>query len=171
LVWKNTVLSDDPHLWIRQVWYTDPLRIVLDSTLTTSLTSQVYRDTHVLVATTQAAGEERIQEFHDAWVTVIVCTWSRVDLPELMEKLYALHITWILVEWGAEVLWSFFDEQLVDKVYITQAPTLMWWIWSQSAIWWIWVSSISDLIHLTNIERTYIQDDMHISWYPIYSGI
>jgi len=171
LVWKNTVLHDDPHLWIRDEDYHDSLRIVLDSRLETSLDSQVYRDNNVIVVCSEEANEARVQEFENKGIHVLICGKVRVSLHDLMNHMYDKHITWILVEWGAEIQWSFFDEQLVDKIYIVQAPVIMWWKDASNAIWWTWVSSIANVTQIKHIERKFVWEDVHILWYPVFSEV
>ena len=50
---------------------------------------------------------------------------ENVPLDQLLKRLYDLEIISVLVEGGGEVLGSFLDEKLVDKVYTFIAPILI----------------------------------------------
>lgn len=125
LVGINTVLKDNPHLGSRIKGKKDPVRIILDNTLKIPLTAQVLRDSNVIIVTTAKAGREKIQRLKDKGFQVMVIRSEKITLDELMEKLYDQEIISILVEGGSEVLGSFIDKKLADKVYAFFAPIII----------------------------------------------
>lgn len=125
LVGKNTVLRDNPHLGCRNPRFQDSLRIVLDSHLSLPIASHVFRDAHVLVVTTGAARKEKIQEFEERGIRVVCSAGKTISIHALVAELYARKIQSVLVEGGSQVIGSFFDADLVDKVYAFHAPLII----------------------------------------------
>lgn len=125
LVGKNTVLRDNPHLGCRNPKFQDPLRIVLDSRLSLPIDSRVFRDARVLVVTTAAAREEKVREFEKRGIRVLRVAANTISIPTVLSELYTRNIQSILVEGGSQVIGSFFDAGLVDKVYAFHAPLII----------------------------------------------
>ena len=125
LVGINTVLKDDPHLGTRIKGIKDPIRIVLDSTLKIPLTSQILRDTNVLIATTTKTDKKKMKVLTDREIPVIVFDNSSIPLPDLLKELKKRKIISVLIEGGGQILGSFVDAKLVDKVYAFHAPILI----------------------------------------------
>jgi diaminohydroxyphosphoribosylaminopyrimidine deaminase/5-amino-6-(5-phosphoribosylamino)uracil reductase len=50
---------------------------------------------------------------------------GRVDLSRLLDELGKREVTGLMVEGGAETLWSFFSEGLVDRVMVFLAPRIL----------------------------------------------
>ncbi|MBI4084593.1 MAG: bifunctional diaminohydroxyphosphoribosylaminopyrimidine deaminase/5-amino-6-(5-phosphoribosylamino)uracil reductase RibD [Candidatus Levybacteria bacterium] len=123
-VGSQTVMKDNPHLGVRQKGKRDPLRIILDQTLATPLASQVFRDSNVLIVTTNRADLEKKKTLIRRGVKFIVFD-KEISLPSLMKELYQREIISLLVEGGGKTLGSFVDERLVDKVYAFFAPILI----------------------------------------------
>lgn len=125
LVGNNTVLKDNPHLGCRNSKVNDPLRIILDSTLSLPIESQVFRDTNVLVVATAKAGKEKIQKFKDRDIQVVCFASKTISIQEVLTELSKRNIQSIFVEGGSQVIGSFFDVGLVDKVYAFHAPLII----------------------------------------------
>jgi diaminohydroxyphosphoribosylaminopyrimidine deaminase / 5-amino-6-(5-phosphoribosylamino)uracil reductase len=125
LVGINTILSDDPHLGPRRAGSAEPWRIVLDSRLRIPDDSQVAKSGKCIVAcTTQASGtkEARLER---AGVKVMSFKGNRVPLKALLQRLAKEEIISLLVEGGGEVLGSFFDLRLVDRVCWFLSPVIL----------------------------------------------
>lgn len=125
LVGINTVLKDDPHLGARARGKRDPLRVILDSRLRIPLKSKVLRDSNVLVVTTNRASKRKKRMLEARGPTVYVMQGQHISIKELFRVLRERHIINVLVEGGGEVLGSFIDAKVDDKVYAFYAPILI----------------------------------------------
>ncbi|MFQ3295278.1 MAG: 2,5-diamino-6-(ribosylamino)-4(3H)-pyrimidinone 5'-phosphate reductase [Halobacteriales archaeon] len=143
LVGVGTVLADDPHLVLEQSRQRNrskrgepstPARIVVDSTARTPKDARILddeADTYVL--TSDRAPDDRIRRLESTGAAVIVAGHSRVTLAAAFEALQVEGISELLVEGGGEIIFSAFEEGLVDElsVYVgsmivggRDAPTL-----------------------------------------------
>jgi diaminohydroxyphosphoribosylaminopyrimidine deaminase/5-amino-6-(5-phosphoribosylamino)uracil reductase len=132
LVGVGTVLADDPQLTARlpRRRTKDPIRIVLDSRLRLPLTARLLHlksQAPTLIATTSAAPPKKIQEIEALGVSVLVMSADRgrVGLESLMAELGCRQVQSLLLEGGAEILGTFFDQNLVDKFYFFYAPKFL----------------------------------------------
>lgn len=156
LVGINTVIQDNPHLGVRQKNKKDPLRIILDSTLKIPLTTQVLRDTNVLIASTTKANKEKMQVLTKMGIPVILFNSASIPLSDLLEELKKRKIISVLVEGGSQVLGSFIDAKLVDKVYAFHAPLI---IGGQG------ITTIAQAPRLTRLTtRTFATDHLTIGY-------
>lgn len=144
LVGVGTVLADDPHLTVdddslRATRRADgrpanPARVVADSRGRTPTDARILDDeaaTYVLVS--DAAPETRIDALESAGATVVVAGDERVSFREAFRSLESCSVESVMVEGGGEVIFSLFEEGLVDelRVYVgslvvggRDAPTL-----------------------------------------------
>jgi 3,4-dihydroxy 2-butanone 4-phosphate synthase/GTP cyclohydrolase II len=128
LVGVETILSDDPRLNVRLVAGPDPRPIILDSTLRCPLNARCLNPLRrPIIATTDRASldRERELEAHGVRVMRVPECETRVDLAALLDRLEAEGIRTLMVEGGARVITSFLRAQLVDRLVVTIAPTLV----------------------------------------------
>ena len=125
LVGINTILSDDPHLGPREPGTAEPWRVVLDSRLRIPLGSQVVKSGKCIVACTNGAGAAKKTRLERAGVRVFVFRGRRVPLKPLLRRLVKEEIISLMVEGGGEVLGSFFDLHLVDRVCWFLSPIIL----------------------------------------------
>lgn len=125
LVGINTVLSDDPHLGPREPGAAEPWRVVLDSRLRIPLDSQVVKSGRCIVACTNTASAAKKSRLERAGVKVLPFRGKRVPLRPVLRRLAKEEIISVLVEGGGEVLGSFFDLQLVDRVCWFLSPIIL----------------------------------------------
>lgn len=125
LVGINTVLSDDPHLGPRTRGAAEPLRIVLDSRLRIPLSSQVVKSGRCIVACTSGASTAKKVRLEHAGVEVLSFRGRRVPLRALLKRLAKEEIISLMVEGGGEVMGSFFDLHLVDRVCWFVSPIIL----------------------------------------------
>ncbi|MFP4169539.1 MAG: 2,5-diamino-6-(ribosylamino)-4(3H)-pyrimidinone 5'-phosphate reductase [Methanomassiliicoccales archaeon] len=118
LVGIGTVLSDDPHLTLKEG--RNPVRVVLDSRGRTPDEARVLDGR---ARTIIATGEECDREWEGA--EMIRAGKERVDLSLLLEELATRGIRTLLVEGGGEVLWSFFRQGLVDRYSVFVGPLVL----------------------------------------------
>lgn len=125
LVGVNTILSDNPHLGPREPRAGEPWRIVLDSGLRTPVESQVVKSGKCIIACTPRASVTRKVRLERAGVKVMPFNGTRVPLKPLLRRLAKEEIISLLVEGGGEVLGSFFDLQLVNRVCWFLSPVIL----------------------------------------------
>ncbi|MEJ2008241.1 MAG: bifunctional diaminohydroxyphosphoribosylaminopyrimidine deaminase/5-amino-6-(5-phosphoribosylamino)uracil reductase RibD [Acidobacteriota bacterium] len=125
LVGINTVLSDNPHLGPRDSGSANPWRIVLDSRLRTPPECQVVKSGKCIVACTSQASATKRAHLERAGAKVITFRGKRVPLRSLLSRLAKEEIISVLVEGGGDVLGSFFDQRLVDRVCWFLSPVIL----------------------------------------------
>ena len=123
--------NDDPRLTVRLVPGDDPLRVVVDSTLRTPLSSALLADgaaEGTILAVTDRASEGRCEEALSLGATVLKVpadAGGRVDLRALLSELYSLGVRSLMVEGGAALITSFLCERLVDRLVVCIAPKIL----------------------------------------------
>lgn len=171
LVGANTVIRDDPNLTTRLpgVDGRSPLRIVVDSRLRVPLDARIFRQTtgEVMVATSDRAREDRVRRFEEAGIPVRVFPHreGRVGLRDLLRYLGRSERISLLVEGGASVHGSAFDEGLVDKVVAMIAPRIIGGIESPSAVGGRGVDRLSESPLLRDVEVRTVGPDIVVTGY------
>jgi diaminohydroxyphosphoribosylaminopyrimidine deaminase/5-amino-6-(5-phosphoribosylamino)uracil reductase len=131
VVGAGTALADDPSLTVRLEAYRgrQPIRVLADARGRVPATGKLFDDAApTLVATTDAAPEERRAEWQAAGAEVLVLEPSLsggVSLLPLLEALGKREVQDVLVEGGPTLAWSFVEAGLVDRVVLFLAPTLL----------------------------------------------
>ena len=168
LVGIGTLLADDPHLGSRVRGSPDPWRIVLDSRLRIPLKARVVRSRRLIVATTEAAHKRRARALEDRGVEI----WRfpgkhRVPLKPLLRKLARRGIISILVEGGGQVLGSFFDQNLVDKVHWFLAPKILGAANAVSAVEGRGAAKLADAMELQVTSFSQVGGSWLLTAYPM----
>ena len=136
MVGVGTVLADDPSLerHDESLGREPPARVVADSRARTPTDADILAGeptTYLLVS--DAAPAERRIALEQAGATLIVAGEDRVALSEAFAELEAAGIKRLMVEGGGELIFSLFEDGLVDEltVYVgslviggRDAPTL-----------------------------------------------
>ena len=151
LVGINTVLSDDPHLGPRESGAGEPWRIILDSRLRIPLDSQVVKSGKCIVACTTSASATRRKRLERAGVRVMSFKGRKVPLKALLKRLAKEEIISLMVEGGGEVMGSFFDLRLVDKVCWFLSPIILGSTRSRSAVAGVGVARLDQAARLRNV--------------------
>jgi diaminohydroxyphosphoribosylaminopyrimidine deaminase/5-amino-6-(5-phosphoribosylamino)uracil reductase len=131
LTGSGTVLADDPLLTDRSgLPRSRPLlRVVLDSTLRTPLTSKLVESANgdLLIATTSAASPERRQALEAKGVEVRTFDGprGRVDFPDVIAAIGERRYLSLMIEAGSMVNWAALDAGVVDKVFLYYAPKIL----------------------------------------------
>lgn len=123
----GTVLADDPQMNVREIKTArQPLRVIVDSRLTTPLSAKILAGGNVLIAcaTDDAA---KIQGLRSAGAEVLVLIGSdgRVDLACLLQVLAEREVNELMVEAGAMLNGALLNAGLVDEIVLYLAPVLM----------------------------------------------
>lgn len=125
LVGSNTVLRDDPHLGAEKKNKKDPIRIILDTQLKTSIGSKVYRDSNAIVLVGKKADKAKISRFREKNISVHQFDSEKINVKEVLGYLADQKIISVLVEGGGEVIGSFIDSKLVNEIYVFYAPIII----------------------------------------------
>ena len=131
LVGAGTVTNDDPELTVRLVRGRNPLRLVLDTLLTTPPEAKVFKDqekarTVLIASETAPLSRRRLMEKKGIEIlTPGTTTDGRLDLRGLLVILGERQITSLLVEGGSRVITSFIKERLVDELIVVVAPKIV----------------------------------------------
>ncbi|MDX1797027.1 MAG: 2,5-diamino-6-(ribosylamino)-4(3H)-pyrimidinone 5'-phosphate reductase [Candidatus Lokiarchaeia archaeon] len=136
IVGKNTIIKDNPKLHIKFYEHNGYYRIIFDSDLSIPLESKVITfqpDIYpTIICTTDDASSERIRDFEARGVRIIKSGIDKkVDILNLMPKLYNMGIQRILLEGGGTLNWSFIKNNLIDEIRLLIAP---WMIGGKDAI-------------------------------------
>lgn len=163
LIGKNTALIDNPLLTTRLVKGKSPIRIVVTNKgdLSLDLNLFVNKDAKTIVATSELANKKIIASFEEKGIEVIASPQkdNKIDLKELLKKLWQMDITNILVEGGAQIAASFLQMELVNKIILYISPTIV----GQGLSFWI--EKEKQNIKLKNIEYKKIGEDFRIIGY------
>jgi len=171
-VGSGTVLVDDPHLTARpggRLARHQPLRVGLDSRGRIPLTARVLdRAAPTLVATTAASPEEWRQALTDRGVEVLLLPpqdGGRVDLAALLRELGRRGVLSLLVEGGGELLGSFFDARLVDKVHAIVAPLVIGARGARAAVEGQGATVMAQALRLRQLSVRRLGDDILVTGY------
>ncbi|MFB6071508.1 MAG: 2,5-diamino-6-(ribosylamino)-4(3H)-pyrimidinone 5'-phosphate reductase [Halobacterium sp.] len=136
MVGVGTVLADNPSLTLddpERVQTREergepphPARVVADSHARTPPDAKLLdgtAETFVLVA--EEEPREHRQALEDAGATVLVAGEHRVSLPDALRKLEAHGVERIMVEGGGELIFSLFEDGLVDELSVYVAPKII----------------------------------------------
>jgi diaminohydroxyphosphoribosylaminopyrimidine deaminase/5-amino-6-(5-phosphoribosylamino)uracil reductase len=125
LTGAGTVRSDDPQLNVRLdygPWVRQPLRVVLDTMLSTSRAAKIFNHGEALIF---AAPEAALGSFKDIQVERIPRSEGGLDLDAVMQNLTAREVNELLVECGPTLAGAFVAKQLVDELILYVAPKLL----------------------------------------------
>jgi diaminohydroxyphosphoribosylaminopyrimidine deaminase/5-amino-6-(5-phosphoribosylamino)uracil reductase len=170
LVGVNTVLADDPLLTARLAGdnVRQPLRVVLDSTLRSPLTARMLADTTpgvTMVVTTGRHDPQKAAALRDLGAQVIVLGDTRVDVRALVAMLGEHEVSSLLVEGGGEVIASFVEAGLVDKVIAVIAPVLIGGRTAPTPVAGAGVDDLAQALRLRDVELRRVGDDIVLTGY------
>ncbi len=120
MVGRRTALLDNPSLTVRNWYGRNPIRIVLDRTLSLPKDLQIFDGEIPTLIFTE---KEQLEEKN---VTYITINFSHNPLIQIMEELYQRKIQSLLVEGGSQLLQSFIDNGLWDEAYIEKCPSRLY---------------------------------------------
>lgn len=166
MVGSGTIKADNPLLDARNVNGRNPLKVIVDSSLSVPLDSKVFLDNNVIVAVTEKADQKKVKTLTAQGIEVMFLDsdCGRVSLLELIKKLGERNITSILCEGGPGLAASLVNEKLVDKFIFTIAPKILGN--GLSAFNGLNINKIGDVLCLKNIENKFIDGDTIITGYP-----
>ena len=117
MVGRRTALLDNPSLTVRNWYGRNPIRIILDRTLSLPKDLQIFDgEIPTLIFTEKERPEKKS-------VTYITIDFSHNPLIQIMKELYQRKIQSLLVEGGSQLLQSFIDNELWDEAFIEKCPS------------------------------------------------
>ncbi|MFX1339369.1 MAG: 2,5-diamino-6-(ribosylamino)-4(3H)-pyrimidinone 5'-phosphate reductase [Promethearchaeota archaeon] len=130
MVGKGTILKDNPKLHIKYFKHKGYQRIVVDSTLSIPIDSNVItfqpQRYPTIICTTENVTMDKIKEFESRKVKIIKSgAGKRVDVVNMLLFLSNMGIKSILLEGGGNLNWSFIKHNLIDEMRITIAPWIV----------------------------------------------
>lgn len=165
LVGAETVQMDNPSLTTRDVPFEgiNPIRIILDGKLQSSLQAKVYTDKEAptLLVTSKSHDSKRLNQYKKM-DHVELLTFSdadkTIDIYELLKKLGEMEISSILIEGGSKTASGFLDVGAIDKLYLFASPKIL----GGNAVNMFEgknVSLLSNALQLHEIERVFFDED------------
>lgn len=131
LVGVGTVIADNPSLTTRlnDRHGKNPIRIIMDSSLRTPAHANVLNveEAKTIIVCSEDVMQEQIDILEAKGVTVLPVRKSNegLHIDDMLEKLYVLGITDILVEGGSAINASFLQNAAIDKYVIYVAPKVL----------------------------------------------
>jgi len=168
MVGSKTVHADDPRLTCRLPGGHDPVRLIVDGTLSISETAQVLTSSSTapcIIATTLAAEPSKLQRLTklpnvEVWQYHVP---RYVPLREVMHSIYERGWTSVLLEGGGQLAGQMFDQKLVNKVEFFIAPKLSGL--GPSPISGLALKKMAEAIPLERITLSMATGDIHVTGY------
>ena len=175
MVGIGTVLADDPLLTARDEddvpLSKQPLRVIVDSRLRISTTARLFSQPGSILIAAGHPDPKAVSEIRALGmeVALLPAEDGRVDLEALLSLLGERQVTSLMVEGGSELLGSFFDRNLVDKVAACIAPVIIGGAAAKSSVGGHGSNTLAEAYRLRDVEVEPIGDDLIVTGYP-YRG-
>ncbi len=171
LVGSGTVGSDNPQLTCRIRGGRDPLRVILDSRLSTNPQARTYTQkstASTLIATTSVGAKRQYLFEHCNPARVEIVPFSaqngRVPIPLVLAELGKRGIKHVLIEGGGQVAAAALGEDVVDKVLFFYGPILLGGD-GQAMIGTLGISQVAAGKKLHTVQVTQRGEDVVVSAY------
>jgi diaminohydroxyphosphoribosylaminopyrimidine deaminase / 5-amino-6-(5-phosphoribosylamino)uracil reductase len=130
LTGAGTVRTDDPRLdvrWTYGPWLRQPLRVVLDATLSCPPDAKIFAREGALVFASEEAAPAAAARLAARRVAVerVPAIGGRLDLTAVLTRLSGLEVNELLVECGPRLAAAFLEQRLVDEWILYVAPRLL----------------------------------------------
>lgn len=132
MVGAKTALKDDPELTVRLVKGKNPVRVVLDSTLSVPIAAKVFKGVkeggaRLLIFTSMGVSAKKAEKLAEAGAEVIrvPARGQGLDLKKVLRELAKREVTSLLVEGGGSVAATLLRERLVDKLFAFYGPMVL----------------------------------------------
>ena len=167
----GTILADDPAMTVRlDNTERQPLRIVIDTNLSTPVTANILKqvgETHILTCSDDSAAIDQLTQA-GAKVTTLPKVRNRVDLAATMAYLNTLEVNEVLLETGATLSGAMLEEELIDEIIIYMAPVIMG-DQARGLFRLPQLNAMSDKIELSLKETRSLDNDIRFTYVPNYN--
>ncbi|UUX92803.1 2,5-diamino-6-(ribosylamino)-4(3H)-pyrimidinone 5'-phosphate reductase [Methanoplanus endosymbiosus] len=128
MVGIGTVTADDPSLTVKSEKLKkertergceeNPIRIVIDSEGRTPENAEILHKGpgRRIIAVSEKASDKNLERL-SPYADIIVAGKDKVDLAGVMEALSDIDVKRVMVEGGGTLIWSLFEEDLIDEFY------------------------------------------------------
>ncbi len=173
MVGVDTIIKDDPQLTARAgleggQLEKQPLRVVVDSTGRTPPSARVlHLPGKTLIATTKEIEPAKAKVLAQAGAEILKLPskGGLVDLQELLQVLGKRQVISLMVEGGAAVFGSLFEQGLVDKVLVFIAPIIIGGEQAKNPVEGKGVEKLSQATNLTGMKVVKVGNDILVSGY------
>jgi len=169
LVGVGTVIADDPALTVRHVRaHRRPLCVVADSKARTPPGAKVCAgERPPLIAVTMEAAPQDVQALREAGAEVLTFPDrdGKVDLAALLQELGEREVASVLVEGGGELIASFIERDLADKLVVFIAPKIIGGAEAPTAVEGTGIAAIEQAWPLRDVRCRRVGDDLMITAY------
>jgi len=173
MVGVDTIIKDDPQLTARAgleggQLEKQPLRVVVDSTGRTPPSARVlHLPGKTLIATTKEMEPAKAKVLAQAGAEILKLPskGGLVDLQELLQVLGKRQVISLMVEGGAAVFGSLFEQGLVDKVLVFIAPIIIGGEQAKNPVEGKGVEKLSQATNLTGMKVVKVGNDILVSGY------
>jgi diaminohydroxyphosphoribosylaminopyrimidine deaminase/5-amino-6-(5-phosphoribosylamino)uracil reductase len=167
LIGSGTARVDNPLLTARPPGPRTALRVVVDSTASLPLDSQLVRTARtvpVLVATSRHADHDNRAALEQAGVEVLPHAGEshaeRID--GLLAELGRRKCTNVLIEGGSRLLGSLFDQRAIDEVHAFIAPKLIGGELAPSPVGGAGLAAMTEAVQLQKCVVHVVGDDVYV---------
>ena len=174
MVGTGTVQADNPQLTVREVKARkQPDRIAIDRTSKIPLNSLIYKksvDENIYVGIGSNVSCQKKKSYEKAGISLIdlKCRKRKVLLKPFFEELYKKNIGTVLVEGGATLAASLFEEKLIDKIAFFCAPIIVGGKNASTSVAGQGAAKIDDAVKINNLTCRQIGKDFLFEGYPVF---
>ena len=172
MVGVNTVIKDDPRLTVRDgdgpMPDKQPVRVVVDSTGRTPPESRIFQQPGRTILAVSRIDEKRraIYEELGAEVIEVPPRDGIINIKYLLDILGEREFSSVLVEGGGNLLGSFFDKGLVDKVVVFLASAIIGGRDGSTAVAGLGVDQMEEVLRLKEVALEQLDTDIMVTGYP-----
>lgn len=172
MVGTQTVRIDNPRMTpylLNSRVRRKPLRIVLDRELELGKNFKVFdgeAETLVFTSNKNSVSKcEAYSESRGAGVSRVKEMSGKLDVKGMLETLYFLGVTSLLIEGGGELIASFLAAGAVDKVYMFIAPFILGGRTAVTSVEGAGIRAVKNAIRLRDVQTSKIGEDFLIQGY------
>jgi len=126
LIGANTVKVDNPLLTVREAANRNPIRVIIDGSLSIPLNSKIINSADAektWIFTCINSDKKKIDELITAGVKVfqLDSDKNKIDLNDILKKLAEENITSLFIEGGADIFNQFITKKLFDEIIVLQS--------------------------------------------------
>ncbi|MBI5224203.1 bifunctional diaminohydroxyphosphoribosylaminopyrimidine deaminase/5-amino-6-(5-phosphoribosylamino)uracil reductase RibD [Candidatus Micrarchaeota archaeon] len=163
LVGAGTVIADNPRLTSRIPSGKDPIRVIIDGSLSTSPKSNVFQNPDgKTILVTCASSRAKLKLYSSPNLRTLVFPGKKVDLRLLLTSLSAMGLKSLLLEGGSTLAGEFFDANLIDEFYFFICPKLIGGKTAKSPLGGLGLANVCESPRLHSITYRKVGPDLLI---------